>query len=319
MEERQYVRLKKIKTIGADLGNDQFMFNPFSMTIDREGNLYVYDNLQARIIKFDKNLKFVKAIGRVGRGPGEFFGAHRTLSVFIKIGRDDKLYAHDLNAFKIMVFDREGRYIAEYRRPMGGLQFDPAVDAAGNIYFLTVKDRLVRVYNQHNTDLFKFTIGPDALSFLFYRSMAFRDLTMERLVAVTGDSRILIYFQPSSTMYVIKNRKVKKKIRIWPADGLEDHKHKVREILEKNKFGYTYLFPLLVPDEDDPDIVYLQYGINKKKRINALYRFNLRGGLEKVLYLDYDKTVNLDHFKVKRNDLFYAIKGEYIIIYKEAK
>ena len=43
MVESNYVQLKKIKTVSADLGRDEFLFNPVSITIDSNCNLFVYD------------------------------------------------------------------------------------------------------------------------------------------------------------------------------------------------------------------------------------------------------------------------------------
>ncbi len=318
MKEKEYVLLKRVKTIGADLGNDEFMFKPFSMTIDRDNNLYVYDLLQAKIIKFDKNLNFVKAFGRTGQGPGEFLGSHRAFPVFIKMGRDDKLYAHDLNAFKIMAFDRDGRYIDEYRRSVTNIEFSPTVDAAGNVYLLSVEGGQAKMYNQNKQKLFDFPIGPEVLHFLFYKPMAFQSSNIERLTAVTGDSRVLIYFRTSSTMYIVKDNKVEREMKIWPTGALEDYKPQLRELFKQNKFGYFSLFSRLILDEDDPNVFYLCTA-SKKKRINALYQLNMQGQLGRIFYLNSEESSNSTHFKFKKNNLFYAIEGENITIYEEAK
>lgn len=84
MVEKNYVALKKIKTLGVDLGNGEYLFQPFSLAADKD-SIYVYDLLQAKIFKFDLDLKFVKkSFGKVGTRPGEFGGTGKSYPVFIQ-------------------------------------------------------------------------------------------------------------------------------------------------------------------------------------------------------------------------------------------
>jgi len=60
----------------------------------------------ARIVKFDKNGKFIKTWGKFGSGPGEFRTPHAL--VFDSRGR---LFVADRGNVRIQIFDQEGRFL----------------------------------------------------------------------------------------------------------------------------------------------------------------------------------------------------------------
>jgi len=95
--EKKFVRLKMIKKVGYDFDDENFIGKVGSVTADREGNLYIYDSLQTKIFKLNKNLKLVKGFGSKGRGPGDFI---------IPSSSDDNslnLYSKDLNIKKVLI------------------------------------------------------------------------------------------------------------------------------------------------------------------------------------------------------------------------
>ena len=61
-----------------------------------------------RILKFDKNGKFIKEWGKLGTRPGEFDQSHSL--AFDSKGR---VYIADRNNDRIQVFDQEGNYLSE--------------------------------------------------------------------------------------------------------------------------------------------------------------------------------------------------------------
>ena len=71
----------------------------------------------ARVVKFDKNGKFIKTWGKKGMGPGEFDAPH-TLA-FDSRGR---LFVGDRQNNRIQIFDQDGKFIAQwfqFGRPSG--------------------------------------------------------------------------------------------------------------------------------------------------------------------------------------------------------
>src|SRR5688500_4239151 len=84
-------------------------------------------NLVGRISVFDRNGKFLRTIGKTGKGPGEFRTPHAL--VFDSQGR---LIVADRHNHRIQILTKEGKYIAEYKEfsRASGL----AIDKDDNIY-----------------------------------------------------------------------------------------------------------------------------------------------------------------------------------------
>jgi DNA-binding beta-propeller fold protein YncE len=108
----------------AGPGLDEFDA-PTEVAIAPNGDIFVADGHtggglaigNARIVKFDKNGKFLKTWGKKGMGPGEFDVPH-TLT-FDSRGR---LFVGDRQNNRIQIFDQDGRFIAEwfqFGRPSG--------------------------------------------------------------------------------------------------------------------------------------------------------------------------------------------------------
>jgi len=119
---------KVLLTLGrkgvAGSGLDQFDA-PTDVAIAPDGDIFVGDGHNgggtatdnARIMKFDKDGKFIKTWGKKGMGPGEFDVIH-TLA-FDSQGR---LFVGDRQNNRIQIFDQNGRFIAQwfqFGRPSG--------------------------------------------------------------------------------------------------------------------------------------------------------------------------------------------------------
>lgn len=103
-------------------GTDTFD-QPTEVAIAPNGDIFVADGhgsaptANARIMKFDKNGKFLKTWGKKGTGIGEFDCPH-TLA-FDSHGR---LFVGDRQNNRIQIFDQDGHFIAEWKqfgRPSG--------------------------------------------------------------------------------------------------------------------------------------------------------------------------------------------------------
>lgn len=103
-------------------GTTEDTFNqPSDVIVAKNGDIFVADghggNSNNRIVKFDKNGKYIKEWGKKGTGPGEFDTPH--CLAFDSKGR---LYVGDRNNNRIQIFDQDGKYIDEmtqYSRPSG--------------------------------------------------------------------------------------------------------------------------------------------------------------------------------------------------------
>jgi sugar lactone lactonase YvrE len=115
---------KVLMTLGkagvAGNGPDEFN-KPSAVAIAPNGDIFVADghggDSNARILKFNKDGKFIKTWGKKGTAPGEFDLPH--CLAFDSKGR---LFVCDRANNRIQIFDQDGNYIAEwtqFSRPSG--------------------------------------------------------------------------------------------------------------------------------------------------------------------------------------------------------
>ncbi len=115
---------KVLMTLGkagvAGDGPDTFN-GPSGVAIAPNGDIFVADGhgggTNARIVKFSKDGKFIKAWGKKGSGPGEFDMPHSL--AFDSRGR---LFVADRSNSRIQIFDQDGKFLAEWKqfgRPSG--------------------------------------------------------------------------------------------------------------------------------------------------------------------------------------------------------
>ncbi|OLD57701.1 MAG: hypothetical protein DMG11_14355 [Acidobacteria bacterium] len=108
----------------AGPGLDEFD-QPTEVAIAPNGDIFVADGHSgggtatgnARIMKFDKNGKFIKTWGSKGMGPGEFDVVHT-----IAFDSRGRLFVGDRQNNRIQIFDQDGKFIAQwfqFGRPSG--------------------------------------------------------------------------------------------------------------------------------------------------------------------------------------------------------
>ena len=116
---------KVLMTLGKPgvAGDTSDTFNqPNDVAIAPNGDIFVSDGHDevtgnARVLKFDRNGKFIKWWGGHGSGPGQFEGPHSL--AFDSKGR---LFVADRGNNRIQIFDQDGKYISElkqFSRPSG--------------------------------------------------------------------------------------------------------------------------------------------------------------------------------------------------------
>ena len=327
MVEKDFRELTKIGEIKDELSADEFLFYPFCVTMDAQNNLYIYDSMQAKIIKLDDSFKFVKSWGRVGEGPGELSGTGRGRPVYLNIGADGNLYAHDLSVLKVLVFTTDGKFLRQIKTN-NIARFDlPLADKQGSLIQQEFRgDRLV-IFNERNDSLFTILHPAKKKDYLFAEPKTFgrgpallrpRPLYYdmgELNMRMTADGKLLVYFNCSSKLYVARDGKKLVEKYLWPAEALK----RLKQRPERDKYGYVDLLQGLFTDNDHKDFFYLHFGSYEEKKINCFYKFNLEGELISVLYLDYSKPDNSSRLFFKQNNMFFGKHGEQLYIYKEEK
>jgi hypothetical protein len=319
--EKKLLPLMVYKTIPEDLGNDQFLFMPGSLCVN-DKFIFIYDKAQARIFKLDKALNLVKFFGRSGQGPGEFSGTGRFNPVFLKIGKDNNLYAHDYKVRKILGFSLDGKSIRTVSHK-GFFFTNPYVDKNGRILLPYLRNGKVVIENAESKIIGEFTVPWEYRSYLFAPPpKSFRQsktLTESGVkCALTADSKMLLFLSRFSTMIVVTGKKVTGKLKLWPAGALKEYKQQLIDLLSKNRTSYVWMFARIIPDQDNKDVFYLQQGspTNNGKKGDTLFAFNLKGELLKTYFVPFDleRVIFFD----KQDNIFYARHGqEAVILLKE--
>src|SRR5499427_5888509 len=115
---------KLLMTLGkagvAGAGPDAFN-PPSDILVAPNGDIFVADghdaSTNARIVKFTRDGKFIKAWGKLGTGPGEFNCPHS-----LAMDSMGRLFVADRLNNRIQIFDQDGKFLAEWRqfgRPSG--------------------------------------------------------------------------------------------------------------------------------------------------------------------------------------------------------
>ena len=97
-------------------GETEKTFNwPSDVLVAPNGNIFVADGhadgSNARIVKFDKNGKFLKAWGKSGTGPSEFSETHS-----LAMDSRGRLFLADRrNNNRIRIFDQDGKFLEEWK------------------------------------------------------------------------------------------------------------------------------------------------------------------------------------------------------------
>ena len=136
------------------IGGDEWFERLASVTVDSAGaRVYAVDlggvsSEQHRVRVFDAvSGTHLIDIGKRGSGPGEF-----NLPRDLAIGKDGRLYVVDGGNFRVVVFDRDGRYLhsfgsigkqyGQFARPK-----EIAIDRAGNVYVVDTAFGNFQVFN----------------------------------------------------------------------------------------------------------------------------------------------------------------------------
>jgi sugar lactone lactonase YvrE len=126
---------KLLMTLGtAGGGRDaDYFYQPNDVLVAPNGAIFVSEGhastegSNARVLKFDKTGKFIKAWGTLGKGQGEFDQPHA-----LAMDSKGRLFVGDRGNNRIQIFDQDGKYLAEwsqFSRPSG-----IAIDRHDNIY-----------------------------------------------------------------------------------------------------------------------------------------------------------------------------------------
>jgi DNA-binding beta-propeller fold protein YncE len=115
---------KVLMTLGKAgvAGDGPDTFNaPSAVLVAPNGDIFVGDghggNTNARVVKFSKDGKFIKAWGKKGTAPGDFETPHG-----LAMDSRGRLFVGDRGNSRIQIFDQDGKFLEEWKqfgRPSG--------------------------------------------------------------------------------------------------------------------------------------------------------------------------------------------------------
>jgi peptidylamidoglycolate lyase len=121
---------QELLTIGTPgkNGNDRTHFDGVAdIAFQPNGDFYVADGYQnTRVIKFDKNGKYLFEWGKKGTGPGEFVLPHAVV-----LDSQGRVYVGDRSNKRIQIFTPEGKYITEWHT---GSPYGLAISPGGDLW-----------------------------------------------------------------------------------------------------------------------------------------------------------------------------------------
>ncbi|MCL4395235.1 MAG: TIGR03663 family protein [Chloroflexi bacterium] len=183
-------------TQGVAAGNPLLFYGPRSIAVDKQGDLYVTDTGNKRVVEFTPDGQPLGQYGGVGSGNGQF-----QEPVGIAIGPDGSIYVADTWNQRIQKFDSNFNYVSQWPVEAWDTQTvvnKPylAVDANGNVFASDPEGARIMKFSSDGTLLSVFgSLGTSLSSFNLPTGLAF-DAQGNLYVADSGNQRILEFSKP---------------------------------------------------------------------------------------------------------------------------
>jgi hypothetical protein len=133
------MRLVEELRIGSDRDDDYVIGRVFHLDVSPQGTIYSHDLLTDIVRAYDSGGTFIRRIGRIGRGPGEYLGVGD-----IDVLRDGRVLLANNGSNRILVFDRSGRYLERWAGPSSGVGSGAVVvDTTGRVHIQVWTGRYV--------------------------------------------------------------------------------------------------------------------------------------------------------------------------------
>jgi DNA-binding beta-propeller fold protein YncE len=158
-------------------GETEALFNqPTDVAFGLAGEIFVSDGYgNSRVVKFDKDGKFIKAWGSKGTAPGEFNLPHT-----IVIDKQNLVYVGDRENQRIQIFDLDGNFIKEWKHVGAPWGLDLAKDGslfmadgyANRVLHLDSNGKILGAFGEPGKKPGQFmfahsvTVGPDGALFV---------------------------------------------------------------------------------------------------------------------------------------------------------
>ncbi len=288
---------------------------PSGVEIDGEGNFYVLDSGNGRIVKFDSVGTFLREIGRTGVGLGEF-----RRPVDLTFDKEGNIYVLDvdISSFKVKIMDKDGKHLnsfdvsATYQDCGSRI----AVDDQGLIYLnLPMEGALFSVYTKE---------GQKVTSFgeITYYENTTKNIVFNTVMFFVDERNFLIsldYAKPILRQYDRNHRLVfQKEIKSPEIEVINESAAKLWERIKETeinrKKGVSYISYFIdVILIDDGDILALLSTWSTFNRLdlegNVRTRINLKKPYE-------PKKASIRRISMDAKGSLYALNSDNAIVFK---
>ncbi len=183
-------------TRGIAVGNPMLLYGPRAVVIDAQGNVFVTDTGNKRILKFSANGEPLAQYGGVGSDPGQFLE-----QVGVAIDRSGNIFVADTWNQRIQKFDANFNFITQWTVEAWDSQTvinKPylAVDGNGNVFVSDPEGaRIIKFSNDGKLLAVYGGRGADLASFNQPTGLAV-DAQGNLYVTDSGNHRILVFTEP---------------------------------------------------------------------------------------------------------------------------
>jgi len=173
-------------TVNLQIPEEQLIGSITAIHIGKAGQICIVDELKTRqILSFDRDGHFLKQIGNIGKGPGEFMKPHQIVT-----NNQGEIIVSDNHLFRISLFDSSGDFINSFpvKKNLEGTTVTPKDE-------IVIHDQDTRkfypdsstifVYNRHGELLYQ--CGNTSTAYQALKNIPFFSIIGKK-IAVDGDS-----------------------------------------------------------------------------------------------------------------------------------
>jgi len=283
-----------------DDSDSTFLFRPRDVSVDVVGNIFILDAGNKRVVKFDKDGRYLQQFGRMGQGPGEFRDPF-VMDINLKT---ELLYVFDGGGNnRVEVFDLMGEYKKSFRvspvRFPTPLSSELVIDNTGNIIMINFsKNSIFTVLSPQFNEIATFGVPPE-IEDIQDKSM---DYVAHIDVTPQGELFVVYRFHPILQKYDDKYGLLfTKTLHNKDIQRLLDNQRKKSRV-KRSEGGLRFSFYIKAIVADNSGGCYISI-------IKNLYHFNNAGEQQRIIELKDSDSKNITAFSlfIDNSNNLYAV------------
>ncbi len=307
------LKIKFVEDLIIESSGEGYSFFAQGVEADSEGNIYIMDRYDFRVLKFDKEGMFTGAIGKKGQGPGEF-----ETPTFMIIDKRDNLYVQDVARGLLVIFNKKGEFVENIKRTgmlyyLSKVMIDPDLNIiCGYQPLSTIDDEQIYKISKFNRDFNHLSdIYEKKGVFITKRIRTGRGTfstqapryTPEVIWTMDSDGRFYVSYNDSYSIKILSNNGelINEINRKHKPDKISDEEQK--EMLESYEKRFKGISNYIDFPKVKPPILRLytveDYVFALRKRIGNEYFFDVfdkQGNYVDEITLDFLPWVNKNNF-----------------------